>query len=81
MTTDIRIKKLAKILKDTDPDRLRMVLAKDCMIAIRVSEADKADMKRIAKSLNLTVTEYLTRMHYYVAQNLETVRSKGASPN
>ena len=71
MATDIRIKKLAKILKDTDPDRLRTFIAKDSAITIRVSETDKADMRRIAKSLNLTVTEYLTRMHYFVAQNLD----------
>ncbi len=71
MTNEIGIKRLAKTLKGMKPERLRMLLAKDKGITIRLSESDRDDMRRVAKSLNLTVTEYITRMHYLVSESLE----------
>jgi len=71
MTNEIGIKRLAKTLKGMKPERLRMLLAKDKGITIRLSESDRDDMRRVAKSLNLTVTGYITRMHYLVSESLE----------
>lgn len=70
---DIRFKRLANLLKDTDPDELNALLKKDQTIQMRVTEADKQDIKATAQGLGLTATEYLLRCHYVVSKKLSEV--------
>lgn len=67
MTTD----RLAKVFKGKKPERVREFIAKNRVISIRVSETDRVEMKRVAKNLHLTLSEYLLRLHYYAAETLE----------
>jgi hypothetical protein len=65
------IDELAKVLKDVHPARLSQLLDKRERVNLRVSETDKQTMKALSKSLNLTVTEYLTRLHAFVYDKLK----------
>jgi predicted DNA binding CopG/RHH family protein len=67
---DIRLKRLANLLGDVAPAELNTLLRKDSAIQMRVTEADKDDIKGTAKNLGLTVTEYLLRCHYIVSKRL-----------
>jgi hypothetical protein len=60
---------LADLVKKIDPERMRDALVKDEMIAIRVTAAEKEEMKRMAKLLSVTLTEYLCQLHR-VAQSM-----------
>ena len=62
--------RMATIMKDVPPDRLRSALAKEGTIQIRVSATEKAEMQRVAKTCNLTLTDYLCRLHAVAAQKL-----------
>ncbi|KAF0241625.1 MAG: hypothetical protein FD180_4349 [Planctomycetota bacterium] len=69
--------RLAELLKGTEPERLRSVLAKDATIIFRVSESDKASMAETATALGLTVTDYLTRLHLFAVEVLAKGRNGG----
>ena len=78
--TDIRIKQLANDLAGVDPERLRMALMKTARIIMRVTETDKADMQAAAQDAGLTLTEYLTRLHYAARGcfGIKELRHKGS---
>ena len=65
-----KLDRLATILKDVSPDRLRSALVKEDTVQIRVSSTEKADMQRVAKACNLTLTDYLGRLHAFAAEKL-----------
>jgi hypothetical protein len=57
--------KLAELLKDTSPAKLKTLLVKSETIIFRVTASDKAAMETIAGECRLTVTDYLTRLHSF----------------
>ena len=61
------LKKLKKKLK---PKELERELVKSARINIRVSEADKSSMTSMAKKCEMTLTEYLTRLHLIALEKL-----------
>ena len=65
------IDELARAVKDIHPSRLAQILDKSERVNLRVSEVDKRTMQELAKGLNLTVTEYLTRLHSLVFEKLK----------
>ena len=69
--------RLAELLKGTEPERLRSVLAKDEAITIRLTASDKASMAETASDLGLTVTDYLTRLHLFAVEVLAKDSKKG----
>ena len=75
MTKDTKRKldELARALKRTDPERIRSLMVKTERIQLRCSASDRAGIVRMAKLCNLTLTEYLLRMHYLI----EEILSKG----
>lgn len=62
--------RLAELLKDIPPERVRMVLMKEETLTIRVTAHDKSEMQRVAKACGLTLTEYLTRLHTFASRKL-----------
>jgi len=54
---------LVQKFEDSPPSELRAEIVKNSRIEIRVSENDKKDIKRTAKMCNLTVSEYILRLH------------------
>lgn len=66
-----KLDRLATIMKDVPPDRLRSALVKEDTVQIRVSATEKADMQRVAKECNLTLTDYLCRLHAIAAHKLD----------
>lgn len=71
LDSDIRLKRLARILKSTDAARIRDVVAKDTQLNIRLSRTELTHMKQTAASLGLTLSEYLIRIHWLVSERLE----------
>jgi mobilization protein NikA len=67
---------LEQALRGVRADKLRSVLTKDARIEIRVTSPEKAEMERAAKACNLTVTEYLTRLHHIAAERLGVKRGR-----
>ena len=59
------VDRLAELLRGVPPKRLDTFLAKRASLSMRLSETDLAGMKKMAKGCGLTVTEYLTRLHYF----------------
>ena len=59
--------RLAVLLKRSTPEGLRRGLVKRNRLALRVSDLDKEEI--------LTVTEYLTRLHYHAAALMETPKN------
>lgn len=55
---------LAQSFSKTTPEQLVNALGKTAIIQMRVSAADKGSMTSMAKGLGLTLTDYLTRLHY-----------------
>jgi hypothetical protein len=66
----VQLDRLAAVMRKIPPDRLRMALVKDTVIQIRVTAVDKAAMMRTAQACQLTLTEYLTRLHYLASERL-----------
>ena len=50
-------------LKKKTGKQLRASLAKTVSVIFRTSVNEKADMMKTAKSMGLSLTEYLTRLH------------------
>jgi len=65
---------LADLLKGTSPEKLKTLLVKSESLTIRLTLTDKTGMERAAKACGLTLTDYLTRLHYLVAEKLEGVK-------
>ena len=63
--------RLAELVKGISPERLDKVLRKSRLMTMRVSEADHEDMKRTARKLGLTVTDYMLRLHYLASARLK----------
>ena len=64
------IDRLADLLRSVSPRRLDTFLAKRASLSMRLSETDLAGMKKVAGRCGLTVTEYLTRLHYFAESKL-----------
>ncbi len=62
--------RLAALMKKTDPARLRAALVKSSTVSMRTSDHEKADMQKMATTCGLTLTEYLTRLHYFANELL-----------
>ena len=62
---------LAHLMREIPEDRLREALVKDEMITIRVTAAEKEEMKRMAKRCNTTLTEYLCQLHRLARSGME----------
>jgi len=75
-TRSQRLDALAGLLRGVPADRLRDLLEKDARINIRLTAADLAGMKKTAKALQITVTEYVLRMHYIVSRRLNSSTQK-----
>ncbi len=67
---DIRLKKLADLLRDVDPERVKMMIRKDATLQMRLTEADKDEIKITAGDLGISVSEYLLRCHWIVSKKL-----------
>lgn len=61
---------LHELLRDADADRLQGALDKNKMVAVRVTESDKAELQWMAESLRLTMSEYLLRLHWFAFERL-----------
>lgn len=68
--TNPKINELAGIVKDIPPAKIRTALVKDNAIYIRVTAADKESIKKTAKRLRLSVSEYLTSLHNLVKDGI-----------
>ena len=60
---DKKLNRLAATMKKIPADRLDQALVKRKMLTMRVTEADRTEIKQAAKKFGLSVTEYLTRLH------------------
>ena len=61
--TDAKLDKLAKNLEKEPAERLETIFGKKGRINIRLSEAEKAEIEAVAKSLETTVSDYLLALH------------------
>ena len=52
--------KLDGVFKGT---KLKAALAKNAVVVFRATSGEKADMQKTAKSLGLSLTEYIGRLH------------------
>lgn len=62
--------KLKEAVDAIAPETLRGSLAKSEFIQFRVSEADKKSIKTTAEGLDLSVSEYLLKLHALVTEKL-----------
>lgn len=70
MTQKEMLDRLAELIKKVPLQRRADVLVKSERINLRISLADKQGIERMAAGCGLTVTEYLTRLHYLAEQGL-----------
>ena len=73
---DKQLDALAEALRGIGPERLKTILRKNKAVQIRVSESDLVDMKRRAKGCGLTLTDYLTRLHYVASAKMNGGKKK-----
>jgi hypothetical protein len=66
-----QLDELADLLRTVPTDRIREALVKDETIAIRVTAAEKEEMKRMASTCNTTLTEYLCGLHRMARDRME----------
>lgn len=76
MKKDKRLDQLAAALKDVSPVHLREALVKGESITLRITQGDKVDMQRVSKFCRLTLTEYITRLHWFASQRLFIDKAK-----
>jgi hypothetical protein len=57
-----KLDKLAAIMRGLPPGRIADALRKSEGLTIRLTAAEKEDMRRAASSYGLTITDYLTRL-------------------
>ena len=67
---DLRQEKLADLLKNVPPERVRDLMVKTETIQMRVTAVDKDEIKKAAQKCRLSVSEYLIRSHQVIAQRL-----------
>ena len=60
--------RIARALRDLDLDELKQETTKTDSILIRVTEAEKAEIKAVAETLDMAVSEYLLAIHREVAR-------------
>lgn len=70
--------RLAELLKGVSPERLETVLKKRAQVNIRMSETDKAGMRRLSAELKLTLTDYVLRLHYFAQDRLDRLARQTA---
>lgn len=63
--------KLADALGSIDIEELRGSLGKTAFISFRVTEGEKKSLKQAADSLDLTISEYLLKIHTVIAAKLK----------
>ncbi len=68
--SDAIARKIAKALRGLDLEDLQEQEIKDQIINLRVTEADKAEIRAIAQELGISVSEYLLRLHRHTRDNL-----------
>lgn len=56
---------LASALRNVSGDRLRAILKRDKTFTFRLSEMDRDTMERAAKAMELSIAEYILRLHYH----------------
>jgi hypothetical protein len=54
--------------------KVKAALAKDAVVIFRATKSEKADMQEVAKSLGLSLTEYLGRLHTLAVGNMKEHR-------
>ncbi len=62
--------KLSRTMNGIKGSKLKASLTKDARIEMRVSTPEKAEIGKAAKACNLTVTEYLTRLHRIASERM-----------
>lgn len=67
---DIRLQKLADLLKDIDPEQVKKMIRKDATLQIRLTESDKNDIRTMASKLGIPISEYLLRCHWIISKKL-----------
>ena len=55
---------LARVVRDIPGDKLRAILKRDRAYTFRLSEMDRETMEKAAKAMELSVAEYLIRLHW-----------------
>jgi hypothetical protein len=70
MTDREHYDRLADLIKTIGPERMREALVKTDVITFRVTAPDKRAMEAMAKVCGLTLTEYMTRLHYLAEQGM-----------
>lgn len=67
MGKNSRIDQLKAVI---EPEKLRHELAKNSRINIRLSQAEKESMVAIAKGFDISVTEYILKLHRIAVEKL-----------
>jgi uncharacterized protein (DUF1778 family) len=62
---------LATALRNVSGDQLRAILKRDKTFTFRLSEMDRETMERAAKAVELSIAEYLIRLHYHAFEVLK----------
>lgn len=62
--------RLAEALRGIPTKRIQRLIVKTESLTIRLTLADKTSMELAAKACHLTLTDYLTRLHYLVSERL-----------
>ncbi len=62
---------LATALRNVSGDQLRAILKRDKSFTFRLSEMDRDTMERAAKAMELSVAEYILRLHYHAFEALK----------
>ena len=68
MSTKKNLNELAKLARKIDPARLEMALNKTDSIRIRVTPAEKEEIKRAAAKYGTTISDYLLQLHRLAGQ-------------
>jgi hypothetical protein len=70
-----RLDRLAEVLRGATDAQLEEVLTKSESLTVRLTAAEKEEMKAAASWYGLTLTEYLSRLHAF-AEALRAKRAK-----
>lgn len=68
---------LATALRNVSGDQLRAILKRDKTFTFRLSEMDRETMERAAKAVELSIAEYLIRLHYHAYEALKEAEVVG----
>jgi len=67
--------KIARALRGLDLEELKQQMTKTESILIRVTAAEKEEIKAVAETLGMSVSEYLLALHRHVCCRVEWPRS------